>query len=86
MNEKSIKCGRCLLSEFDSEKFITTIAEYISVIPPHKKVTDEEYRRRLSICRECELLNDGLCGECGCFVEVRAVKKEKSCPHPDKKW
>lgn len=86
MNNTSIKCGKCLLSQFDSEKFVSAIAEYISVIPSHKKVSDEEYKRRLDICLTCDLLRDGICGECGCFVEVRAVKKEKSCPHPEHKW
>ncbi len=82
----SVKCGKCLLSQFDSRKFVSTVEEYISVMPPEMKVSEDEYNRRLRICLECDMLLDGLCGECGCFVEVRAAKKNMSCPHCEHKW
>lgn len=80
------KCGKCLLSQCDSRLFTETIAEYIAAMPPHQKVSDNEYRRRLNICLDCDMLTDGVCGECGCFVEIRALKKSKSCPHCEHKW
>lgn len=86
MNTESKKCGKCLLSQFDSKLYTETIAEYIAVMPAYSKVSDEEYRRRLSICLGCDMLMDGVCGECGCFVKVRAAKKAKSCPHCEHKW
>ncbi|AYV69473.1 MULTISPECIES: DUF6171 family protein [Niallia] len=39
---------------------------------------------RLSICVQCEHLNQHTCGKCGCFVRFRASLDKKSCP--DKKW
>lgn len=86
MSIDSVKCGRCLLSQFDSKLFTETIAEYISAMPAYTKVSDDEYNRRLDICLNCDMLTDGICGECGCFVEVRAAKKSKSCPHCEHKW
>lgn len=74
------KCGKCLLSEFDMSEFAETVREYISLIPDDKKTDDEEYRRRLGVCRECSALTDGMCGECGCFAEIRAAKAYMNCP------
>jgi len=40
--------------------------------------------QRLSICEQCEYLNQHTCGKCGCFVRFRASLVKKSCP--DRKW
>jgi hypothetical protein len=74
------KCGKCLLREFDMGEFADTVKEYISLIPTERKTDDAEYNRRLGICRMCDSLTDGMCGECGCFVEIRAAKKQLNCP------
>ena len=74
------KCGKCLLTEFDGGRFAERIKEYISLIPEEEKTAAEEYRRRLDICRRCFALMDGLCGECGCFAEIRAAKRRMDCP------
>ncbi len=42
------------------------------------------YETRLSLCKECDLLLDGMCRACGCFVELRATMKKNSCPYD--KW
>lgn len=75
-----IRCGKCLLREFDAERFAASIQEYIALIPPDKKAAPEICQSRLVICRSCDMLTDGLCGECGCFVEVRAAKRDMDCP------
>ncbi len=74
------KCGKCLLSEFDSEAFARDIKDYIAIIPEELKTPPEIYSGRLEICKKCSTLLDGLCGECGCFVEVRAAKLSQKCP------
>lgn len=74
------KCGKCLLSEFDMGGFAETVREYISLIPDDKRTDGKEYSRRLGICRKCDSLTDGMCGECGCFAEIRAAKAYMSCP------
>ena len=48
------------------------------------KTPEEEYERRLSICKECEKLLSGMCRMCGCYVEMRAAIALRDCP--GKKW
>lgn len=77
-NSKPV-CKRCLLRELDGEAF-RSIYQYIESIPPEQKAPPEEYARRLALCRACESLQNGMCAQCGCFVEVRTVKKAQRCP------
>lgn len=75
-----VKCGKCLLSEFDMAFYAETVSDYIALIPEEKKTPAPEYNRRLDVCKACESLLDGMCGECGCFIEIRAAKVWMSCP------
>lgn len=72
-------CKRCLLNELDGEYF-KSIYQYIENIPREQKAPSKEYARRLALCRECADLQNGMCAQCGCFVEVRAAKARMSCP------
>ena len=54
--------------------------EYIARIPADDKAPEEEYERRLSICKECEKLLSGMCRMCGCYVEMRAAIALRDCP------
>lgn len=60
------------------------IEKYREAIKKADRVSNAEYERRLAACKECELLNAGTCGACGCYVELRAIAKAGRCPH--KKW
>ncbi|MBQ2115498.1 MAG: hypothetical protein IIW54_02160 [Lachnospiraceae bacterium] len=82
-------CTRCLLRDLldeDSTKKsqMEMIEKYRDAIKQADRVTDEEYEKRLGICQECEKLNAGTCGACGCYVELRAIAKVSRCPR--KKW
>ncbi len=79
-------CRKCLLSEIDKDKVYSNVYELIDLLPPDKKADDNEYKRRLEICKSCDELADGMCAKCGCFVELRAAKKAQYCPHEIKKW
>ena len=70
MDKKRKICKKCLLSEIDDAE----------------KCREDEYKRRLGICKECVLLNEGTCGACGCYVELRAIKKDARCPQEKKMW
>lgn len=76
-------CKRCLLWEL-SEHAFDQIYEYIQSIPGDQRAGEPEYQSRLAVCGTCDALLNGMCRECGCFVEVRAAKKRMSCPV--KKW
>ena len=76
-------CKKCLLREL-AEADGKMIENYKAAIKEKDRVSEEVYEKRLQICKECDLLNAGTCGACGCYVEIRAVAKAGRCPH--KKW
>ena len=87
MNNKNLRdCKRCLLKDFDMDAYYETVLEYIESISEELKVPPEEYQRRLELCRECDKLLSGMCRVCGCFAEVRAVKKDQRCPDVHPQW
>jgi hypothetical protein len=53
-----------------------------------KTVTEEEYQRRLALCKTCASIQYGTtCLHCGCIVEIRAKLAAFQCPYPyDPKW
>ncbi|MBR1864628.1 MAG: hypothetical protein IJ806_11145 [Ruminococcus sp.] len=70
----------------DYDEFADNILSYVKKLPADKRVSEEEYQRRLSLCRECESLRSGMCLKCGCYVELRAAKTGSRCPDVNKKW
>ena len=87
MQETKKICRRCLLAERSEDEYVRSLKEYIAGYPEDKRVCEEEYRRRLGICTDCERLADGICSLCGCYVELRALKPNSVCPEPfDNKW
>ena len=79
-------CPRCAWTKEMFEKELMKLKDYIENIPDEEKVTDEEYEKRLLICDGCKELRSGLCGQCGCYVAVRAVRKNGYCPNIKAKW
>lgn len=83
MDTKRI-CKKCLLAELDNEKLLADVQKAIRLLKDADKASDELYQNRLSLCKECDYLNEGTCGACGCFVELRAATAIGKCPY--KKW
>lgn len=79
-------CKRCLLRETDEAQAYQNMFDYIARLPLEDKTSDEEYERRLHICKECDYLLKGMCRLCGCFVEMRAAMRVKGCPHVPNLW
>ena len=79
-------CRKCLLEDIDPEGIYREIREMAAALPEEKRTEESEYRRRLDICSRCERLGEGICGVCGCFVELRAAKRDRHCPGVDKLW
>lgn len=67
-------------------EYFKNLHEYIENLDGDLKVEDREYERRLSLCKECENLLNGMCRICGCYVELRAVMKKNYCPAVEKRW
>lgn len=79
-------CRKCLLDELDEDEYIRSLKDYIAAYPQENRCSENEYRRRLDICLECEQLSRGMCKLCGCFVELRALKKGMYCPDYGNRW
>ena len=73
-------CKKCLMREM-AEADALMIEKYKAAIKLEDRVCEEEYERRLSVCKECERLNAGTCAACGCYVELRALSPVSRCPY-----
>ena len=76
-------CKKCLLREM-AEADKAMIEKYKAAIKEADQVSQDEYERRLAICKDCEKLNAGTCIACGCYVELRAASNISHCSY--KKW
>lgn len=82
--DKRRVCRRCLTRDMDKDVYFENLHTYIRNLEENLKVDETLYEERLSRCKECDLLMDGMCRACGCYVELRAVMKKNSCPYD--KW
>ncbi len=74
-------CKKCLMRDMmDKQEYFKNLQDYIDNLDPETKVSDEIYEQRLKVCTECELLLEGMCRTCGCYVELRAVLIKNYCP------
>ena len=70
----------------DEEAKIVIREDVIEARPWHmateKKVDQEEFDRRMSICHSCEFLKKpGLqCAKCGCFMKLKTKIDRAHCP------
>ncbi len=79
-------CRKCLLREMDEAEYFDNLYAYIEGLSEDVKVSGDEYGRRLSICKGCGNLLSGMCRLCGCYVELRAAMRVRSCPDTPAKW
>lgn len=83
--EKLRICKKCLTRDMvDQEGYFRTLREYIENLDIDIKAAQSLYEQRLAVCRDCELLLQGMCRSCGCYVELRAAITKNECPR--KKW
>lgn len=68
----------------DQKAYFQNLHRYIENLEPDSKASPRLYERRLSVCKECERLLDGMCNACGCYVELRAAIDHNKCPY--RKW
>lgn len=83
--EQNRLCKRCLTRDMiGQEEYFQNLRDYIANLDTDIKAEEAVYEERLNICKECELLFQGMCRSCGCYVELRAAVAHNACPH--KKW
>ena len=81
MSDGRERCRKCLIADLPrGAKLREIILERLSQIPEEERVSDAEYAARLEECRRCGELREGTCAACGCYVELRAARKNKHCP------
>ena len=68
----------------DQNEYFDNLHEYIKNLDEEIKADEETYEKRLSICKTCDYLSDGMCRACGCFVELRAAIENNVCSYD--KW
>ena len=79
-------CKKCLLAELAATDFTQSLLAYIQSVPEENRVDAETYQSRLAHCKACESLVSGICTQCGCFAELRALKPHQRCAAPERKW
>ncbi len=82
--ERRRHCRKCLTRDMDQKAYFENLHTYIRNLEAELKVKEQLYEERLSLCKDCDLLADGMCRACGCYVELRAVMKKNGCPY--NKW
>ncbi len=73
-------CKKCLIGQ-EAEDYIALIEKNRAATPARVRVSDEEYARRIGLCEACEKLSGPTCLACGCYVELRALRKNSHCPY-----
>lgn len=86
MSEGLRVCRKCLLREKDEAEYFRNLENYIAGLDDSVRVGQKKYEERLSICKNCENLMQGMCRLCGCFVELRAALKVRKCPGLPCRW
>ena len=82
-----INCRKCLEFSDNTKELSKLINDYITSLTKEQRADQTNYDRRLKKCMDCDALINGLCKFCGCFVLVRAAKKNQFCPYPqNQKW
>ena len=79
-------CPACFDDPSLDLQLLKTAADYAAGLSEDLCVAKGEYLRRMAVCEKCENLSRGVCGKCGCFVIVRAKRRNKSCPLRDDRW
>jgi len=78
-------CRKCLTRDMiGQEEYFANLQDYINNLDVDIKAGEDLYESRLDVCKECDLLFQGMCRTCGCYVELRAAVTKNSCPN--KKW
>ena len=81
------RCRRCLLRDMTGENdYYQSVLRYRASLPAAKRTPDDLYENRLAACRACAELDNGTCMACGCYVEMRAARRDMHCPLADAAW
>lgn len=74
-------CKKCLTRDMvGQEDFFRSLREYIENLDVDIRTPEKLYEERLGACKKCDMLFQGMCRKCGCYVELRAAVQKNVCP------
>lgn len=76
----SVICKKCLIG-LDAENYLQLIEKNRAAVPTRERTDDELYAQRIHLCEDCRYLRGATCTACGCYVELRAIRKASHCPY-----
>ncbi len=79
----SVICKKCFIGQ-QAEDYIKLIEKNKAAMPRSSRADDIVIEKRITVCENCEYLVGATCSACGCYVELRALRKSSKCPN--KKW
>lgn len=79
----TVICKKCLIGQ-QAEDYLAMLEKCRRAIPERDLAGEAELARRIALCEACEKRSGPTCLACGCYVELRAMKKAVHCPY--KKW
>lgn len=62
------------------EKYEALVRHHINQLDESLRVSEAVWKERVRLCDRCEYQQNKMCRMCGCFVEVRASRRNMSCP------
>ena len=84
-------CKKCEIYRKFGESLEVYLRRYLEELPENNHVSDQEYEKRLAVCKDCQLFLQipengmaAMCRGCGCYVGLRAAVKQQRCPY--EKW
>ena len=80
------RCRKCLLSQTSQTEVFESVKRLVEGLEEDVRVSEGEYRARLMKCESCDQLLAGMCRLCGCYVELRAAIRTRSCPKARPEW
>ena len=81
------RCRACLLRDaFSAEEYEKTVLRMWESLSPDVRADETLYEARLARCTACAHLQGGTCMQCGCLVEIRAMRTDSRCPLPEGRW
>lgn len=79
----SIICKKCLIG-VQAEDYLQLIEKNRAAVSSKDRTPDDMYSARIAKCEACDYLSGPTCRACGCYVELRAMRRSVHCPY--KKW
>lgn len=84
-NRNSSGCN-CRKMELAPEEYRTIMDRHIRHIDESLRTPEAIYQKRLELCNTCPYQQNKMCRMCGCFVEIRASRKNMYCPLIPPAW